>query len=961
MFLLILFSFLLSRGQDFSYTQYDVKDGLAGSVVYCAAEDKEGFLWFGTENGLSRYDGTHFRNFTTSDGLPDNEILKLFVDSRNRIWVIPFRNSICYYQNGELHTQENDTVLRRLSISSEITSISEDKPGNIIMTEASGLHIISPDMRIKTIRELDGLLTMIPIGGGLNGDGMFNFFIQVPTGAFRHYVVDGDLVLFTGTRSFVGSSVNVTRLSPQLDIFQHRDSLYVQAAAEKRFALTLPYDLNALSIIDDSLLIMNTTNGSRMYDLRTRKERAHFLTGQSINSVIRDSEGDLWFLCAGAGVFRIGSLGFRRIRFGQQNNLSVTCIQKVGGSLYIGTERSSLWRTDLSLQRVDRQEINWHANKVGHVQSILPLDSGGLLLGTDGGLFRVTHQQGELLDYFSVKSLISYEEIILVSMMAKVEVLHYPDLQKPDVIWFGRSTCSFRQDSIFYIGTINGLYRLIPGGKFLFLGNISPILKSRISTIAASQDGTLWIGTSGGGIAGLRDGRVVHSFTEKEGLTSNICRTIFAYGHDIWIGTDKGLNRVHLSGGDPIITTYGTGDGLSSDIINVVYVNNNNVYVGSANGLTYFNVQEAAKGSFCKLRVTSVQAAHAMWPHDTSGIVLPRRENAIRVDFAGISYRSAGDITYSYRLKGLSDSWQTTRETFLSYPTLPSGKYELEIIATNKFGVRSNLLSISFRVKRFLWEEPWFILLAGALLAGGAGALVRRRVRQLNRKNAEKLSISNRMAELEQMSLRAQMNPHFIFNSLNSIQKYVMDKDIMGANKFITDFSRLIRLTLDITSRSRISLEEEVRYISYYLELEKARFGNSFRYDIFISPGIDKAAYQIPPMLLQPYVENSIRHGLRSREDDRGLIRIQFIENGPHLVCVVEDNGVGRRQTQLYKSRQPIEYQSRGMTLTARRVEMMNQGRSAPTFVEVKDLETPDHQPAGTSVRLYFPLQYVKV
>jgi LytS/YehU family sensor histidine kinase len=216
------------------------------------------------------------------------------------------------------------------------------------------------------------------------------------------------------------------------------------------------------------------------------------------------------------------------------------------------------------------------------------------------------------------------------------------------------------------------------------------------------------------------------------------------------------------------------------------------------------------------------------------------------------------------------------------------------------------------------------------------------------------------MAELEQMSLKAQMNPHFIFNSLNSIQKYVMEKDVVGANKFITDFSRLIRLTLEITSKSRISIDEEVRYISYYLELERARFGDTFQYEVTVAPDINRMTYQIPPMLLQPYIENSIRHGLRYREDEQGMVRIRFMENATHLICIIEDNGVGRKLAQQYKSLSPIEYQSRGMTLTARRVEMMNQIRTTPMLIEVEDIETDSLQPAGTRVVLYFPIDQVK-
>jgi LytS/YehU family sensor histidine kinase len=161
--------------------------------------------------------------------------------------------------------------------------------------------------------------------------------------------------------------------------------------------------------------------------------------------------------------------------------------------------------------------------------------------------------------------------------------------------------------------------------------------------------------------------------------------------------------------------------------------------------------------------------------------------------------------------------------------------------------------------------------------------------------------------------------------------------------------------------KARISVDEEVRYISNYLELERVRFGDTFQYDITVAPDIDRVNFHIPPMLLQPYVENSIRHGLRYREDNKGMVQIRFVENASHLICTIEDNGVGRKLARQYKSQLPIEYQSRGMTLTARRMEMMNQGQGAPIVMEIEDMETDDHLPAGTRVTLRFPIQFVKI
>jgi hypothetical protein len=958
-----LFAMGMVSAQEFSYLHYNRKDGLAGSIVYCAAEDKDGFLWFGTENGVSRFDGTQFQNFTTADGLPDNEVLRLFVDSRNRVWMLPFKNSVCYYLKGKLHNPENDLILRQLAIGSAISSISEDKYGNIIMTDPRNVYIVSPDQKVKKIDRIDGRQLQVPVGGGLNRDSLFIFFtaVDTPEKLSHLYTFNGSYFLMGGKRQLAGNSCNTSILSPAVNVFRNKDDLFFYPETGRLFTVAIPRNFINISKIDDSLFAVNTSGGAVIYNILTKQVVSHFLKNQSVNAVFRDSEDNLWFMCAGNGVFKIGSLAFHHRFFrDKEHNLSVNCIQKIDSFLYIGTEHSLLWRTNLSLQNVCNKRLNGHIVSRGGILAIAPINKNNLLLGTDMGLktlenFNICRAIEEL----TVKTITTGDNFFLVSAMQRVKLFRRGDCKPMDVLWEGRSTCSWSNDSLFYIGTISGLYTIDLQRRKYFLGNDFPIFKNRIADIKVSPDGVVWIATSGQGMAGYKDGRLLYNLTEKDGLSSNICRTIFIAGKDVWVGTDNGISRIRQDGNHFQVTKYTDADGLSSAIVNTIYVEKNIVYVGTTNGLTYFNIEDISTSSFCKLRVTAIKATDRVWTYDTSGLVLPHHKNSIRVEYVGISYRSAGNILYRYRLKGLSDVWQTTRETFLSYPTLPSGKYTLEIVATNKFGIQSEPLQIVFTVEKLFWEKTWVIIVLTVVSGCTIWFFVAMRIRAIRMQNKEKLSTNNRIAELEQMALKAQMNPHFIFNSLNSIQKYVIDKDIIGANKFITDFSRLIRFTLEMSAQSKISIDEEVKYLDTYLQLEKARFGNVFGYRIEVDPAIDRSTYCIPPMILQPYIENSIRHGVRYLERNTGKINIHFIKNDNYLVCTIEDNGIGRKQAQQYKSLMPVEYQSRGMTLTARRLEMMNKTQAVPIVIEIEDLATNDQQPAGTRVAIYFPLQHV--
>src|SRR4030095_625628 len=299
---------------------------------------------------------------------------------------------------------------------------------------------------------------------------------------------------------------------------------------------------------------------------------------------------------------------------------------------------------------------------------------------------------------------------------------------------------------------------------------------------------------------------------------------------------------------------------------------------------------------------------------------LARRNNNVRFEYAGISYRSGGEIFYRYRLSGLDTGWHITKDNFLNYPTLLPGDYTMELQGLNKFGIKSEIIRLPFSIKKFWWEKTWTQISAIILFLFIIGFFMNRRIKQVRLREKEKNLLREQVSALEQMALKAQMNPHFIFNSLNSIQHYVLDKDIVGANKYIAGFSRLIRLTLDNSSKPEISIEEEIKYLSQYLEMEKMRTGNKFNYSIHVPDEIFYNGQSISPMILQPFVENSIRHGIRYRDDSNGHIKIEVIQYEKGLKFIIEDNGVGRIIAGTFKSKSPIEYQSKGISLTEQRI-----------------------------------------
>jgi sensor histidine kinase YesM len=235
--------------------------------------------------------------------------------------------------------------------------------------------------------------------------------------------------------------------------------------------------------------------------------------------------------------------------------------------------------------------------------------------------------------------------------------------------------------------------------------------------------------------------------------------------------------------------------------------------------------------------------------------------------------------------------------------------------------------------------------------------LVARRFRILRKKEQEKMSVQQKLNELEQMALRAQMNPHFIFNCLNSIQNFIITNDLEATNWYLSGFAHLIRQTLDNSEKSTISITNEIKYLERYLELEIMRFGHSFNYSIEVDPCIDTDLVSIPTMILQPYIENSIRHGIRYRENKGGRIDIKFQNSGDGngFICIIGDNGIGRKKAGELKSKMHVEYQSKGMSLTAERINILNRQLMDPITIEIIDLTDAQNQATGTRIILRFP------
>jgi ligand-binding sensor domain-containing protein len=956
---------LLHYGQDYSYSRYDNKDGLAGSTVYCMTQDRDGFIWFGTETGLSRYDGSHFKNFTREDGLPDYEIIQLFSDSKGRVWISPFRKTVCYYYKGSIHNNENDTVLKKLRPKDNVIRYAEDNNGNMLLQETGRLHLVTTTGEVTTISEVNG--TPIQYVSQVSSRKAGGFWV----------VIDEKVYAFHKNRFTLRTAIDVEPERGQAVLhfnassFRHETLMWRKSLNEiavlkldDNKTVTYPYAFRIkhinFALPDAQSVVSCTRDGAYVYNLNYPDSIAHFLPGIPVSNMLKDSEGNWWFSTFGKGVYRLNSAAVRNLRIAikDQEDFQVMSFVQYKNWVLAASTRMVLHKLQAATARLEGQvSFTWPGTNPKLIKS--SLGDNSVLVGTNVFLVKLSPDltsYAAILNDFSVKALCTHKNTVLAGNEKCVLVIDQASLTVQDTLWRERATCLFSDNDTIYIGTLNGLYQMTPDKKVKFLGEENKVFQSRIAAVCEDDNHVIWVATIGDGLVAWRNGKVLKRFTHKDGLTSDICRALFSEGGQLWIGTDKGLNKINvLQPGYPV-QKYTSSDGLSSDIINAIYVYNKKVYVGTPEGVTFFDEEKMASQSQCNLQFVDITIDGQTYHPADAPVLIPHKKNNIQFNYVGISYKSAGDIRYRYRLLGLDSAWLETKETFLHYPTLPSGDYSLELQAINKFGIYSKVLTTRFTIDKLLYERTWFRILIGVVFLAATTLLVWLIIQRIRKREQEKTATNKRISELEQLSRKAQMNPHFIFNSLNSIQQYVMDADVAGANKFISGFSRLIRQTLDFSSKPEISLEEELDYLTNYLDIERTRLENTFSWAVDIDDTVNTAEYYIPPMILQPFVENSVRHGLRFRRDKEGKVIIKVKRECDHLVCILEDNGVGRKAAMKYKSVSPINYQSKGMSLTADRIDMFNKEHEHKITMQIDDLEDSEQNALGTRVTICFPV-----
>lgn len=515
---------------------------------------------------------------------------------------------------------------------------------------------------------------------------------------------------------------------------------------------------------------------------------------------------------------------------------------------------------------------------------------------------------------------------------------------------------AFYNREIIFVGCRDGLYKVSAdlNEAIKITGITAPVTK-----ILKCSDGSLLAATRGEGLFVVEDD-IAKRFHINRPVQPDI---IFDMGEDkyknLWIATNTGLIKVHSTSGLPV-EEYNRTNGLLASDVKKVAINSKYIYVSTTEGLCSIELeQKKLQLAAPTIYIDSVTVNGRRIDHRKGSIDLQYCENSIAFSFDALTFkfRQSNMPLLKYKLAGMGYADKTSLQNELRFDNLPPGEYELIAYALSATGLKSATpVTFRFSIQKPFWQTAWFIVGSFVLFFTAVFFIVRRIILTIKRREQEKTRLNKLIAESQLSALQARMNPHFVFNAINSIQNYILNKNEQEAYNYLAKFSKLIRMMLNNSKENAIALHEELEALKLYVELEQLRFAHSFTYLCELSGDLDEYEVYIPVMLIQPYIENAIGHGLINLDNEReGILKLVIVKENDLLKIIIEDNGIGRERAHTYKKANI--YQPVAMKLNEKRLEIIGKIKEYEEIrIVVTDLTDANGNACGTRVELYLPL-----
>ncbi len=970
----LLFCFKIVSAQELMFQNIGVKQGLPSSEVYRVIQDKRGFVWFSTDAGVCRFNGHSIKCYTTADGLPDNTVFDLIEDAKGRIWMNCYNGAICYLENDKFMQVAAAIELKnRLNKSNSIiTSLQFDKSQNLWIGTTETLFLFqAKDHYTKLvvvkeytdtvqciIRILDNNKTLESANRAIHKVASKNgkeqkLFLKI-------YSKDKVLgVKIIQTTAGFNPKFSSLLLKNKTLLYSYLNCLYTNSIEKKNLRAQLPKTIICLNEDAYGNIWVGLANGGVYFYKKGNFDTTPqiYLNNLSISNILFDKENGIWLSSFEKGVFYTPFLNYYGFAKISDLATNIAGIGSFGSNIFVATTSNKIFSIHQNMEIVETPYLN--ETNLGSRINFFPFQDKLVVSGNKMAYYDTLRntfyypRSKSGLTYFGTSATKNKEGFLTFVAQGFYYVLKEGRVQKQSMLP-ARSTAVFCcSNGNMLIGTLSGLFEL---NDTSWKPVNNPVLaKERINYIAQDKYKNIFVATKNYGLFILKGNKWI-SVSKADGLISEICNYVFCDDFDtIWVGGNKGIS--FFKNEQPYkIQSITVADGLASNEISSISRRANQLFVGTKEGLCLIDLKLDFLNKIAPKIYISKVLENKKLQQILNHSELNYNQNNLSFFIECPTYKSYFSPIYSYILRGYSDSLRISDKEILEFQNLEPGEYKLEVSGINnnaQLSIPSQFFT--FKIKPPFWKTPWFIFVELFLASGLIYGIAIMRINKIKKQEKMKTEMNLIITETRMSALQAQMNPHFIFNAINSIQSFILNNETQNAYDYLAKFAKMVRMVLNNSKQNNIKLETEIETLDLYVQMEQIRFKNSFDFEILIDKSIDDSSeISIPVMLIQPFIENAIWHGIMPlKEKAKGKIELIFSQNETNLEIVIQDNGIGRIASE--RAKQDSKHKSMGMQLVMERLALIKSSGANKASLEVTDLTNEKMEPQGTLIKIVLP------
>lgn len=941
-------------GQNPYFHHITKTDGLPDNTVYDVKQDRNGMMWIATNDGICSYDGFNFRTFY-SESQSSRSGSNIVEDNYGRIWYCSFDGQIYYVEKGKLNWLKLQQPIgyHRFNILDNV----------LVYLEVNKLVFLD----LKSIRKISEIpfdtsevLGVYKKGNVIYICSDYLYEIHTPSKIIKHEFPKAVKESFKGCLITEKNNnlVLVSRLSGDYCIFTNgRFGVKKSGEGQDDFIQNIS--------CTDSYDWYSTTKGiARIKSNGNFNQREKFFEEYNVSSVFRDVDSRYWISTLGSGLLFVPD--FSNVLYATVAPPVV--IGSMGSDVIYGTSNDKIIKVK-SFTGIQKQEILFNGNSGHGIVNMLANNKSGQLYFTSN-TFKIINENGGIVN----------EENLALKQLLQIDDCHYAYAASGNCgiirvcegeSYWGKMFDEYRHKSlapqhiISLISLVRGksvAYDSI-GKAIYFATNIGLLrftekgfkeIKSKKHSYNLSK--IYFYGQSVFGLTADNKLLEVNMRNKKAKVLygtspeDDLLLKIKLVGNMLYMVTSCNVIAYDLNAGhkEKIFTIH---SGLE---INDLQVKENMLLLATSRGILKILAEVDEKKREPKFLLQNVVVNNVeVGLNELEN--LSNNQNNIELQFSVISYLQNSNDGIHYRING--GSWKKTVNNArnLQLTSLSSGDYVVEFKTLAAENMPTTIVKI--KIEKSVWQSWWFIISVAFVLVYGISLFYRNRIRQIKRRNLEileKVELESSLNQSKLKAIKSQMNPHFFYNALNTLQSYILSNEKREALDYLSKFSGLTRTILDMTEKDSVTIADEIKTLTLYLEIEKVRFNSDFEFEISVDKNIDAEHTEIPSMLLQPYVENAIKHGLLHKSGFK-KVTVTFSRHAHCISIVIDDNGVGRKRSGELNKIKNKGHQSFATAAIKNRIDLLNENKNNKIAVAIIDKAADGGPYEGTIVKIEIP------